>query len=142
VIVRRDAPPGVPAAMIAIAVALESQPDELALADAGVPCILVHEPDEPGAGRRRRSESFRRRGPPCAACSRTSDRCAERIAMSEIDDVRRLLARANLRLTELRRWLAHDHRDDAWWGARGITARRAQKDRAQLRRLANLLPPP
>jgi hypothetical protein len=59
--------------------------------------------------------------------------------MSEIDDVRRLLARTNLRLAELRRWLAHDHRDGTWWDARGTTARQAQKDRAQLRQLANLL---
>ena len=47
--------PGARAVEFAIAVALEAPPDELcalsrALADAGVPHVFVHEPDEPWRG--------------------------------------------------------------------------------------------
>ena len=56
-----------------------------------------------------------------------------------MDDVDRLLSRVNPRITELRRALAHDHRDDVWWSARAITARRAQRDRQLLRQVAHLL---
>jgi hypothetical protein len=100
VIVRRDAPPGVQAAMIihaagqsaqlpgacaaaapTTAVALEAPPDELvplarALADAGVPHVLVHEPDE------------RWRGAPMAIGVVPSPRSAVRRMLAHLRPVR------------------------------------------------------
>lgn len=50
-----------------------------------------------------------------------------------------LLARIDHRIVLLRRWLRHDHRDEPYWWARGLTAKQAQSERAYLRMVANLL---
>ena len=54
-------------------------------------------------------------------------------------DIKTLLARINHRLTLLRAWLSHDHTDETYWWARRTTAPRAQRERAVLRQVANLL---
>lgn len=59
--------------------------------------------------------------------------------MSEVLTVKSLLARIDLRLAELRRALRHRHDDEPWWQARGQSASEAQRERATLRRVANLL---
>lgn len=49
------------------------------------------------------------------------------------------LARVNARIALLRAWLSHDHLDEPYWWARRTTAPRAQRERHDLRPLANLL---
>jgi hypothetical protein len=53
--------------------------------------------------------------------------------------VKTVLARINVQLVELRRRLAHDHRDTAFWSALDLDASRAQRARYYLRSVANLL---
>jgi hypothetical protein len=67
--------------------------------------------------------------------SRTYGWCAERTTM----DDKALLARINVRLAALRRWLAHDHNDAAFWIAVETTAPAAQRERLALRPLATML---
>ena len=54
-------------------------------------------------------------------------------------DTKQALARINARIVLLRTWLSHDHLDEPYWWARRTTAPRAQRDRHDLRALANLL---
>lgn len=54
-------------------------------------------------------------------------------------DAKTLLDRVNQRLSLLRDWISHDHRDEPWWWARRSTAPQAQSERVALRQLANLL---
>jgi hypothetical protein len=54
-------------------------------------------------------------------------------------DARTLLARIDRRIVELRRALGHAHADEAYWEAFGISAPRAQSQRAYLRVVADLL---
>ena len=54
-------------------------------------------------------------------------------------DTKTLLTRINQRISLLRSWLSHDHRDEPYWWARRLTAARAQQEREPLRQLANLL---
>jgi len=49
------------------------------------------------------------------------------------------LARINHRIVLLRTWLSHDHGDEPFWWARRTTAPRSQRERHELRPLANLL---
>jgi len=50
-----------------------------------------------------------------------------------------LLHRVNAMIVRLRRALSHDHGDQARWTAWGITAPEAQKARARLREVADVL---
>ncbi len=50
-----------------------------------------------------------------------------------------VLHRINRLIVGLRRALAHDHGDDAWWALREITAPEAQALRAKLRGYADVL---
>lgn len=59
--------------------------------------------------------------------------------MSDALDARSLLRRIDAAQVRLRRALAHDHRDDAFWSAFGQTAPDAQRRRAGLRVLADVL---
>jgi hypothetical protein len=54
-------------------------------------------------------------------------------------DTKTVLARINERIVLLRTWLSHDHRDEPYWWARRMTAALAQRERHQLRPIANLL---
>ncbi len=54
-------------------------------------------------------------------------------------DARSLLRRLDHRIVALRRAIRHDHRDETFWNTFGITAPRAQSQRAVLRAVANLL---
>jgi|1185.fasta_scaffold643171_1 hypothetical protein len=54
-------------------------------------------------------------------------------------DAKTLLVRVNQRLSLLRSWLSHDHKDEPYWWARHVTAREAQYERHILRQVANLL---
>jgi hypothetical protein len=54
-------------------------------------------------------------------------------------DAKTLLRRVDHRIALLRAWISHDHHDEPYWWARGMTAARAQYDRAMLRRVADLL---
>ena len=56
-----------------------------------------------------------------------------------MSEAREVLDQINHRLATLRRALAHDHHDDAWWFAHAITAPAAQYERHILRWLAHLL---
>lgn len=54
-------------------------------------------------------------------------------------DTKTILARINERIVLLRTWLSHDHHDEPYWWARRMTAALAQRERHQLRPIANLL---
>jgi hypothetical protein len=54
-------------------------------------------------------------------------------------DARSLLRRIDARIVALRRAIRHDHRDDAFWTAFGVTASAAQSERATLRMVADIL---
>ena len=54
-------------------------------------------------------------------------------------DAKTLLHRVDRQLVILRRCLAHDHGDAAYWAQLGSSAPRAQRDRHLLRQIANLL---
>ncbi len=54
-------------------------------------------------------------------------------------DPRHLLARCDRLAVELRRALAHRHDDDGYWAQLGTTAALAQRRRALVRRLADVL---
>jgi hypothetical protein len=54
-------------------------------------------------------------------------------------DATTLLRRIDRRIALLRAWLSHDHRDEPYWWARRLDAPDAQRERALLRIVANLL---
>jgi hypothetical protein len=54
-------------------------------------------------------------------------------------DARAVLRRLDPRIAALRRLLAHDHGDEAFWARHGTTAPAAQRERVNLRFVANLL---
>jgi len=54
-------------------------------------------------------------------------------------DAKTLLARINPRIAQLRRWIGHDHGDQPFWNGLNIAAFDAQRERAYLRIVANLL---
>src|SRR5262249_24478713 len=99
----------------------------------------------PGATRRWRSASRRCRARASAVSSRTFRWCAERMPMDRLAPspapltVTTVLARFNAELARFREWLAHDHRDDAFWSARATDAPRIQRARYRLRETAHLL---
>jgi hypothetical protein len=54
-------------------------------------------------------------------------------------DAKTLLKRIDRRIALLRGWISHDHRDEPTWWARQTTAAEAQRERAILRLVADLL---
>ncbi|MBA3503714.1 MAG: hypothetical protein H0T65_25350 [Deltaproteobacteria bacterium] len=54
-------------------------------------------------------------------------------------DLRAQLRRVDARIVALRRALGHDHRDEPFWTAFGVSASAAQAQRAMLRKVADVL---
>ena len=54
-------------------------------------------------------------------------------------DTRSVLAHVNRSIIRLRRWLGHDHGDDAFWTTTGTSPPRAQAMRRHLARIATAL---
>jgi hypothetical protein len=61
----------------------------------------------------------------------------ETVLEATTPDARALLRRINLRIVAVRRAIRHDHRDEPFWAAFGMTAPQAQAERLRLRAVAD-----